>query len=65
MHQYNVRNADKLYVAYARLDVGKFSLKLSGAKLWNILIGHIKESSSIDVFKQNIRNYLIDNMLMG
>ena len=26
VHQYNVRNADELYVPYARLDVRKFSL---------------------------------------
>ena len=64
MHQYNVRNADELYVPYARLDIRKFTIKISGAKLWNVLPNYIKESSSVDVFKQNLRNYLIDNMIV-
>ena len=53
VHQYNICNADELYVPYARLDVRKFSLKRAGAKLWNVLPNHIKESSSIDILKQN------------
>ena len=65
VHQYNVPNPDELYVPYARWDVRKFSLKISAAKLWNVLPNCIKESSSIDIFKQNLRNYLIDNMLLG
>ena len=64
VHQYNIRNADELYVPYARLDNRKFSIKISGAKLWNVLPNYIKESSSVDVFKQNLRNYLIDNMIV-
>ena len=43
----------------------KFSLKIAGAKLWNVLSNHIKESSSIDILKQKLKNYLIDNMLLG
>ena len=65
VHQYNVRNADELYVPYARLDVRKFSLKISGAKLWNVLPTNIKKSRSIDMFKQNLRNNLNDNMILG
>ena len=65
VHQYNVRNADEVYVPYARLDVRKFSLKISGAKLWNVLPTYIKESSSLYMFKQNLRKHLIDNMILG
>ena len=65
VHQYNVRNADELYVPYARLDVKKFSLKISGAKLWNVLPTYITESSYLDMFKQNLRKHLIDNMILG
>ena len=65
VHQYNVRNADELYVPYARLDVRKFSLKIAGAKLWNALPNYIKESNSIDILRQILRNYLIGNMLLG
>ena len=65
VHQYDVHNADQLYVPNARLDVRKFSLKISGAKLWNVLPNSIKESSSLDMFKQNLRKRLIDNMILG
>ena len=64
VHQYNIRNADELYVPYARLDIRKFSIKISGVKLWNVLPNYIKESSSVDVFKQNLINYVIDNMIV-
>ena len=53
MHQYNVRNTEKLYVPYARLDVKKFSFKISGEKVWNVLPNYINESSSIDMFTPN------------
>ena len=56
LHQYNVRNVDELYVPYARLDVRKFNLKISGTKPWNVLPNYIKESSSLDMFTQNLRN---------
>ena len=65
MHSHNVRNADELYVPNARLDVRKFSLKIAGEKLWNVLPNYMKELSSIDILKQNLRNCLIDNMLLG
>ena len=52
--QYSVHNADELYVPHACLDIRKFSLKISGAKLWNVLPNYIKESSSVDVFKKNL-----------
>ena len=64
MHQYNVRNADELNVPYARLDIRGFSLKISGVKLWNVLPNYIKESSSVDVFEQHLRKYLIDYMIV-
>ena len=65
VHQYNVSNVDELCVPYARLNVRKLCLKISGAKLWNVLPTYIKESSSFDMFKQNLRKHLIDNMILG
>ena len=48
VQQYNVRTA-----SYAQLDIKKFSLKISGTKLRNVLRNCIKESSTLDIFKQN------------
>ena len=65
MRQYNARNADELYVPYARLVGRKFSPNISGTKLWNVLPNCIEEPGSIDVFKQSLKKYLIDDMLLG
>ena len=65
VRQYNVRNASELYVPYAPLGVRKFSLKISGTKPWNVLPNYTQESSSLDMFKQNLRNHLFDNMILG
>ena len=62
---HNVRNASELYVPYAHLGVRKFSLKISGTKPWNVLPNYTQESSSLDMFKQNLRNHLFDNMILG
>ena len=64
VHQFNVCNAKELSVPYARLDVRKFSLKIFGTELRNVLQKYMKEPSSLDMFKQNL-NYLIDNMIAG
>ena len=65
VRQWNVRNASELYVPYAHLGVRKFSLKISGTKPWNVLPNYTQESSSLDMFKQNLRNHLFDNMILG
>ena len=64
VHQYNVRNADDLHVAYARLDIRKFSLKINGANIWNALPEYVKGSTCIGLFKQNLRNFLTEKYLV-
>ena len=63
IHNYDVRNADDIHVPYGRLDIRRFSIKISGAIIWNALPGCIKNASSIHVFKREFRKYLIDRKL--
>ena len=63
IHHHETRGSDDLNVPYGRLDIRKFSLKISGAKLWNSLPGYVKESNSFVSFKKQLKNYLIDRNL--
>ena len=60
---HSARNVDDLHVLYGRLDIWRFSLKLYGAKLWNYFPCLIKFSTSLPLFKQNIKNYLLERKM--
>ena len=51
---------DNILLPRANRNSGKRMFKYSGAVLWNNLNHDIKRSSSLDVFKQNIRQFFID-----
>ena len=61
VHGHNTRQADDLQVPYARLDIRKSCLKVHGANLWNNIPILVKQSASLDIFKQQLRNYLIES----
>ena len=60
VHSYATRHASHIHVPYGRLDIRRFSFKISGANLWNSLPELLKKSNNILLFKRNLRNYLID-----
>ena len=60
IHWLNIRNADDLHVPSGRLDVRKFSIKIAGANQWNSIPLNVENSTSIDLFKKNMRAYLMD-----
>ena len=60
VHDHNLRNANDLHVPYGRLDIRSFSIKVTGANLWNSLLSFVKNSQSIHVFKKNMRHYLTE-----
>ena len=55
IHHHETRGSVDLNVPYGRLDIRKFSLKISGARLWNSLTGYIKESNSLVSFKKQLK----------
>ena len=60
VHGRDTRNADALHVPYAGLDIRKCNMKIHGAVIWNTLPLFICNSSSLILFKQRLRKYLID-----
>ena len=58
---HDTRHSEDLRVPYGRIDVIKFSIKIHGANLWNSIPDQIKNAESINMFKQQFRNYLIES----
>ena len=52
VHDHNLRNANDLHVPYGRLDSRKFSIKITGANLWNSLPLFVKNSQSVHIFQK-------------
>ena len=63
IHGLDIRNADDLHVPYGRFDVRKFSIKIAGPKLWNSIPLYIKNSTTINLFKRNMRAFLLHRKL--
>ena len=63
VHGRNTRNADALNVPFARLDIRKFNMRIHGAVIWNALPPFVCNSASLILFKQRLRNYLIESKL--
>ena len=61
VHGHNTRQANDLHVPYARLDIRKFCFKVHGANIWNSTSILIRQSPSLDVFKQRLRPHLIES----
>ena len=59
----NTRNAHALNVPFARLDIRKFNMRIHGAVIWNALPSFVCNSASLILFKQRLRNYLIESKL--
>ena len=64
-HEHNTRNVDDLRVLYGKFDIRRFSLKLYGAKLWNSFPSYITCSTSLPIFKQNIKNCLLERKMFA
>ena len=57
---YETRQACDLHVPYGRLDIRRNSMKIHGANVWNSIPKISKCLSLYIVFKQRLRNYLLD-----
>jgi hypothetical protein len=58
-HQYNTRNASKLYKCYKRTNYVKHSLSNKGIDIWNSL--DPKGTNSCNVFKKEMKQYFLLN----
>ena len=60
VHFHDTRFSNHIHVPYGRLDIRRFSFKISGGNLWNSLPDMLKKSNTIHLLKRNFRNYLFD-----
>ena len=56
----DTRSCTDLHRFQNNFNVGHKSLKVKGAQLWNTLPQHLKERSTINKFKKELRFYLIN-----
>ena len=55
IHDYDVCSADDIHVPYGRLDIRRFSIRITGANVWNTLPEYIKSTRSIHLFKRSFK----------
>ena len=51
--------SDNFSVSMAHLSIGKTAISYVGPKLWNSIPRLIKQSESLESFKNNFKNYLM------
>ena len=61
IHQYNTRNASKLYKCYKRTNYVKHSQSNKGIDIWNSLEPKFKGTNSYNVFKKEMKHYFLLN----
>ena len=61
IHEYSTRGANEIHVPFGRLDIRNFSIRIHGAKVWNSLPSFVKQSRSLELFKNTLRNYLFSS----
>ena len=59
MHNHNTRISDDLYVPIAKSNARKFSIRIKGAVTWNAIPYTIRNSLSLNIFKQALKKHLI------
>lgn len=57
-HNYNTRHAENFMTSIHRISLYEQSIRFRGPHLWNRLSKTIKQSSSLNVFKKKLIEYL-------
>ena len=55
----NLRNSGQLHIPTVSTEIGRKSVKFSGANLWNNNSNYLKASKSIHIFKKRLFNFLM------
>ena len=61
VHKYNTRRRNDFFTSQSSTNLRKISVNQKGIELWNALPNRIKESVSINVFKTNIKNVILNS----
>ena len=63
LHSYNTRSAyiynGNLQIPLTNLRAGDKAISVSGARIWNNIPNSVKQAQSLDVFKRELKKYLI------
>ena len=59
IHNHNTRQKSDLHFSTTRSAFGKRNINYRGSKFWNDLPCPLKQSSSLYLFKRNLKNYLL------
>ena len=61
LHSYNTRSAynGNLQIPLTNLRAGDKAISVSGARIWNNIPNSVKQAQSLDVFKRELKEYLI------
>ena len=59
IHHYNTWSANNLHSTLFRLTFSQFSIRFRGPHFWNKLPTTIRDSSSANVFKKHLSQYLL------
>ena len=59
IHSYSTRNSEAYHLPLMRTRLAKLNITFSGPKFWNNLDGTIKDSPSLNHFKNKLKNYLL------
>ena len=57
----STRQFHDLYVKRTKTDIGGRSISVKGPKLWNGIPRDVKDSTSLTVFKERLKNYFFEN----
>ena len=63
VHNYNTRQSNLCYLPMYRTNLGQFSLRFQGSKVWNKLQLEIRQSRSVNNFKISLKQYLLNEQL--
>ena len=61
IHEYSTWGMNEIHVPFGRLHIKNFSIRIHGAKVWNSLPSFVKQSRSLELFKNTLRNYLFSS----
>ena len=62
IHSYSTRQSDSFYIHYVPTLRSQRSIKITGSKLWNILIREVNINCKIGTYKAKLKNVLLSGI---
>ena len=60
LHDYDIRQSNKLHQQYYRTNYGTFSIQCKGTSLWNLILHEFKSGYSPQSLKKKVKQYLLN-----